>query len=361
MSDATTLRMLEAYLKIAKPTMFLSGFFRTPPNNFHNSEEIEIDILRSKEDVSIVITDLSTGYKMNSADVYTNKRFIPPIHKEAMPISAFDLIKRVPGQNPFADPNFQINASTRALTAFSLMEAKIRRSIEWQASQVLQIGVVTLIDSGGNTVYTIDYKPKATHFPTSGTAWDNSGDPIADLLSLCNVIRADGLADPDQIIMGELAFEEALANSNFKAKFDTRRAELGTISPMQMNNRGGQYRGVVEVGTYRLDIWTYGARYTKPDDGVSTRFIDPIKVIVRVSTARLDGTFGAIPMIVPPDQRVLPFLPGRIANTEGGLDMHNNAWVTPDGEQLFVGVGTRPLMIPTDIDSYGTLNTGITP
>ena len=73
MSDTTTKVMLEAYKQERSPTMFLSGMFRSPRRNFHNSEEVEIDIVRSEEDVSIAIQDLSAGARLNSGDIYTKK------------------------------------------------------------------------------------------------------------------------------------------------------------------------------------------------------------------------------------------------------------------------------------------------
>ena len=41
MSDTSTKRMISAYIQEAPPTLFLSGFFQSPPQNFHNSEEVE--------------------------------------------------------------------------------------------------------------------------------------------------------------------------------------------------------------------------------------------------------------------------------------------------------------------------------
>ena len=88
--------------------------------------------------------------------------------------------------------------------------------------------------------------------------------------------------------------------------------------------------------------------------------MDPNKVVVRSSTGRLDATFGAIPNIgkllgAQATNNVLPELPSRANNVEGGMDMFWNAWITPDGEQLMGGVGSRPLMIPTAIDTFGCL------
>ena len=217
MSDTTTKRMIEAYFQEAEPTAFFSGMFQARPENFHSSEKVEIDIVRSQEDVSVVVQDLSAGYRMNSEDLYTNKEFKPPIHKEAVPINAHTLIKRVAGQHPFETPNFRANVILKMFSGMRKVEAKIRRSIELQSSQVMQTGAVTLTDSAGNALYSIDYVPKITHFPTSSTSWATATltEKIADIQNLCDVIRADGLRVADQIIFWRICLGESATDGRF--------------------------------------------------------------------------------------------------------------------------------------------------
>ena len=361
MSDSTTRRMIAAYLQMAEPTLFLSGFFQSPPQNFHSSEEVELDIIRGEEEVSIVLTDLSTGYRFNATDLYTNKSFKPPIHKEAVAINAFDLIQRMAGENPFVSPDFRGNVITRIFSGIRQSENKIRRSIELQASQVLQTGIVTLTDSAGVALFTLDFGPKATHFVTVGTAWSAAGAPLDDIRAISEVIRDDGKADPDQLIMGVDAWEAFIQNDDVQKRYDNRRIDQGTIAPMQMRGNGGSFRGVVEVGNYRYDIWTYGGRFKDAQTGVSTQYLTPANCIVRASGGRLDATFGAIPNIGASlgvqGTALLPELPSRISGGDQNIDLFLNAWLSNDGEQLFAGVGARPLMIPTAIDTYGTLDT----
>jgi len=360
MSDKSTFRMLSAYNQEAAPTLFLSGLFRSPPENFHNSEYVEIDITRSEEDTAIVITDLSTGYRMNSADIYTNKRWEPPIFKEKLAINAFDLIKRGAGNLPTDDPNFQAEATVRAFRAIRKVEAKIRRSMELQASQVLTLGVVTLTDAGGVTLYTLDYAPKGTHLPSAAIDWDDPGNTkLLDLTALSEVIRDDGQADPDMMIMGSENFELLMADQTVIPRLWVDRQNLGQIDRMTTPGAGGNYRGVLEIGTYAFQVWTYGGRYKDPVSGNVLRYIDKKKVIMLSSSGRLDATFGAIPSFAPVDSRVLPFVPSRMSSAPGGMDMFTNAWISDDNQQLFVGVGARPLMIPTAIDTFGCLDTGI--
>ena len=363
MSGTTTKKMISAYNQQALPVMFLSGMFNSPPQNFHTSEEIEIDIVRGDEDIAIAVQDLSVGYRMNSEDLYTNKGFKPPIFKEALPLNSFDLIKRMPGQDPFKSPDFRGNLILRMFNGMTKIENKIRRSLELQASQVMQTGVVTLTDITGTPLYTLDYKPKASHFPTVGVSWATAttAQKLADVSDTAETIRNDGLSDPDQLLMGIDAFENFISDDGIRKRFDVRRMDLGTIAPMQMRGNGGTFRGIVEIGNYRYDVWTYGGRYKDPQSGNKIQFLDPGKIVVRASNGRFDATFGAIPnigqLVGGENSRLLPELPGRLSNAAGSMDLFANAWLSADGEQIFGGVGARPLMIPTAIDTYGCIDT----
>ena len=357
MSTTATKRMLAAYNQEAPPTLFMSGMFVSPPQNFYDSETVEIDIIRSEEDVAIVIENIAAGYRMNQADIYTNKEFKAPVFKEAIAFNAYELLKRNAGDDPFKDVSFQAKLTTRIMLGLPKPAAKIHRAIELQASQILQTGTVTMIDSDGNSLYTLNYSPKATHFPQTANTWGKTGEtPLADLENLCDVIRADGLADADEVIFGANAWTKFVQNSAVQALLDNRRMTLGGVAP-EVRGQGAKFLGFIEIGDCRLDMWLYSGRYKHQQTGASTRFMHADKVIVRASSGRMDATFGNIPRIVPPDARVVPFLPTRISSRAGGMDLHPNAWIDETGENLKAGVSSRPLLIPTAIDTYGCLNT----
>lgn len=360
MSTTTTKVMLQSYTQDAAPTTFLAGQFKSPAQNFHNSEEVEIDIERGEEDISIAITDLSTGARLNSDDIFTNKSFKPPVHKEKAPVNAHSLMKRMPGQDPFMAVDFMVNALARGVKIGKKLQKKIIRAIEYQASQVLTTGVVTLIDENGNAVYSINYQPKATHFPTSSVAWSSgSSTKLADLASLANVIRSDGLGNPDLLIMGTGSYELFIKDEAVLKRLDNLRINGNGIVPLERLGNGGIYRGTVEIGNYKYDIYTYDGRYKHPQSGVSTAYVADDKVIMRDSMGRMDATFGNIPRIGSPDPRIPSALVQRYSVPENMADIQMNAWITEDGETLFVQAGTRPLLIPTAIDTFGCLDTGI--
>jgi len=356
MSNADTVRLLPTYRQVTETPRFLSGFFTSPPRNFHNSEEVEFDILREDEEVAVAVQDITVGPRHNQATVYTNKRFKPPVFKESGTISAFELNKRQPGVDPFTDPVFQANAMAASMDVVRRLEQKIRRAIELMSSQVLQTGTLTLTDDAGNNVFTMDFSPKVAHFPTVGTTWAaGAGDPLGDLESLGNEIRKNGRTRPRRVIMGTAALDGFLKTQVVIDRLDNRRMELGQIVAPELRGFGGTFHGMISAGQYSYEIWSYDQFYKDPNGGALTPYVATDKVIM-LGDGRLDLTYGNIPSIGSLDSRVLPFMPRRISDGERGLDLIQNAWLTEDRENLMVSVAARPLTIPTAIDTFGCLD-----
>ena len=361
MVGIATQKMLTAYEQRRRPTMFLSSFFQSPQENFHNTLGVTFDIERYGEDVAVAVTGLASGYNYNKSEIYTNKEFIPPLFKEAFQLNAIDQINRMSGDTPFQDPVFQRNAMKEFSSGMRKCEEKIMRAVELQASQVLQTGTVTLKDENGNNVYTIDYKPKATHFPNAAVDW-NAANPVikTDLSNLLSVNRNDGLADSTVTLWGIRALNDALADSTFLALFNKDGATQASLTRLAstMPTNGAQFRGTIDIDHYKIEIWTYAGYYDDVETGVKTPYIGDDKVIALPADIRLDLTWGNVPIFVKPEQRVLPYLPTRINRTgRGGTDMITNAWTTQDGEHLFGGISARPLAIPTAIDQFSCLTT----
>lgn len=356
--------MVQAYFDEPTPTMFLSELFQSPAQNFFNTPKVEFDIVRSGKQIAIAIQDMSVGSRMNTKDIYTTKEVTPPVFDEGIALNSWELMERQPGQNAFEDPNFRTQIINRMVSGMRAGQEKIMRTIELQGSQVLQTGTVTLIDSNGVANYAIDYKPKASHFPGAGTAWGQVGaTPLDDLQSLGEVIRKDGNLSPNELLMGETAFVVFLRDAQVQAHFDNRRIDQGTINRMQRRSDGGLFRGVVEIGNYEFDVWTYAGDYEHPQTGTITPYLAPEKVVVRAGAGRMDAFFGYIPNIGRElgmsMMNRLPELPGRFTSGRDGMDMFPNVWLTADGRTIQGSVASRPVLVPTAIDTFGCLDTGL--
>lgn len=353
MVDKATSVFLQTFTDEAPVAGFLSSL-RTRTRRF-NSQKVTIDIEREDEDVAIVIDDLQDPGRANSADLYQNNEFLPPIYKEVAPITAWNLLERRPGQNPHTDPSFQANLARDTVSVAGKMVRKIQRAFELQASQVLQTGVVSLTDAAGNVRYTIDYTPKVSHFPTTGTPWSGGGSvPITDLENLGYQVHEDGRGNPNRLVFGRIAWSNFIKNSGVLQQLDNRRINNGALNP-PANRGGGVFHGDLTIGPWVVECWTYSGQYKDPQSGAITRFVEDDKVIMLSDNTRLDACFGALPYVARPEQRAMRFMPDRMA--AGGVDMTTNAWIEPDNSALNLSVGTRPLFVPVAIDTYGALKT----
>ena len=359
MSTENTTQMLEVYRQQTQTPRFLTGMFQSPARNFHNSQDVEVDILREDEDVAVTVADITSSARMNQATKLTNKRFTPPVYKEAGPINAYELMLRAPGQDPFMSPEYQANAQRASMEIGRRCEDKIKRAVEWMASQVLQTGELTLKNGAGTNVFTMDFHPKATHLVTVGTPWSTaaSATPLLNIESICNVIYTDGRERPTDLIFGRTAHLEFMRTTEVQGIADNRRYSLVRLDAPSMPGAGGIYHGTLSTGAYNLNIWTYDAKYKDVETGTLTDYVDPGKVIVLNPSSRRDLTWGNIPTIGGRDPRAMPFMPGRVSSSANRIDLHYNAWVENDNTGVTVQVAARPLTIPTAIDAFGCLTT----
>lgn len=356
MSNESTYHLIEMYVSEATPVPFLTQLFRSPPRNFHTSEKVSIDIMRDDAEVAIVIQDLSVGTRENELTYYQNKGFTPPIYDESATITAWDMINRMPGQQQIVDPDYLANATEACFRIFRKLEQKIRRAVELQAAQVLQTGKLTLTDSAGRPLYNLDFGPRSAHFPTVGVNWGGgSAVPLEDIGALGDVVRRNGREVPSRLIFGKRAWRRFFADANVKALFNTLRIDVGTIKPIMRG--GASFKGTITIDNYDYEMWVYDGTYIDPVTRALKEYIDQDSVIMLSADSRLDLTYGAIPMIRRPEAAALNFLPPRISDEGTRLDLTTNAWFTPDGKHIKVSAGTRPLTIPTAIDTFGCIKT----
>ena len=353
--------MLALYESNAPKTSFLTGFFKTPIENFHASESIEFDIIRNGEQIAYAIHDLTSGPNKNEKTLYTNKEFIPPLFDEEISLSSFDLQKRMPGDDPFMSPVFQANAARQLNRGVRDLDGKILRAIEEMSSQVLQTGMLNLNDKNGQASFSMDFKPKSAHFPTVGTSWSSgTADIQGDINSLCEVVRNNGKIEINTLIMGDNAFFNFQKDALFVAQCDNRRFDLGFLSP-EFRGNGQAYQGQWTIGGRRFDIFTYGGRYENAA-GSMVRYLDTDKVIFLNSDPSqtvLDLSFGSIPRLVSPDPRVAPFIPQAFGSSQRGMRLSAYGSVNKNGTSVDVSVGTRPLPFPKGIDTFACLDTEV--
>ena len=354
-------KIIQLYHEMREPDQHFATMFEVREGNISDTEFVRLDIVREDEEVSPVV-NLFEGPTWNTFNQWVTKEWNPPTIQEAMPYTAAQGLKREPGTDHFraVEVKFQEQMMRELLLGMARMDKKIRRNIEWQSSQILQTGLLDLTDEDGNVTYSIDFQPKAAHFPSAATAWDVGGaNPLEDITGVANSIRDNSLHQADQLTFGELAWDEFLRNPFVVAHLDNRRMELGGIAPEGRGN-GAVFQGTIWIGSYRYELWTYTGRGILPGASVKTKFLDDIKVVVRAKDGRLDRVFAGVPSPVKVDPRFADFLPERLS-VPMAVDISPNIYADASGRNTTLDLTSRPLCIPTAIDTFGTIDTGITP
>lgn len=351
---------LALFSDLRTPNLFLSRMFTMKPGGNYAGDKVFLDVQRHGENVAVAIRT-SSGPNLNTIDEFTTKEFTPPAYGEAFPIDVASLLNRMAGVDPHtaAYQGYAGHLVSMMMQGFVLIDNKIKRAVELQASQILQTATLSLTNKDGDTIYDLDFKPKATHYPTAGVPWATvaSANPLDDLGALADIIRTDGKVDPDRVVMGRSALSNFLKNDDVQKALDIRRMLLAEVAP-QFADSGATFYGHVWVGTYRLEIWAYPDTYQDPATGNPTRYVGDDNVIMTSSRTRLDMTSAQVPLPIGPDPRVAGLLPGRMTSRANSFDVTPNVYCSPNGKQIMGELESRPLLIPVQIDGMGCLNTG---
>jgi len=354
---------LEVYKQLVTFIPFLSTFFMTRPRDIVSAESVKIDIQRGGRKIAPVISNITQiGGKIEKSQ-YTQKEYIPPVVALGGDFAPGDLIEKAFGKTEYqtAESDYMMQLQDKIIDTMLEIEGQFARNIEYQASQILQTGELSLKDSLGNVAYTIDFFPKSTHFPTVTTSWsDANANPDADISALYETIKKNGKVNARNLIFGRVALENYLKNASVEDKFDNRNIIAGQYDPNE-TNPDVNYLGELLIGAKRFKCWFYEGLYDDPSTGLPVPFVADDKVIMLPDSgsANLDlrKIFCRVPTITGVDPRFAGIVPVN-------MNLDNRAytarvWNDANADTLNVELKTRPLLIPVSIDAFGCLDTEI--
>lgn len=354
--ELITRAAVSLFKKEASPTKFLSDMFVAKPPI--NQEKIPIDIMRGEERVAVDVVPGTGPDGQKKLQPFTAKEYVTPAYDESYIMSASETKQRLAGNNAFEPAD--INAALTAFIADSMKDGqdRIDRAVERQAAEVFNEGTITFQNNDS-----LDFKMKATHKVTVGTLWSNiAANALGDIQDIGDEIRKDGLGAPNTLIFGSEALRDFLALTEIKDQLNLRRAKLIDIVQPRPNSseKGATFHGLISIGSYEYQIWAYPQWYVSSADGVSpivkTEYMPTRNVIVMDSRARLERHFGGIHR----------FADGNLegAQAAGISGIMNTGTPTESAPYVFmgnrglameIGVRSRPLCIPIDLDSFARL------
>ena len=364
MSNVFKKGFLQSYkeTKVFRP--FLSSWFTTTPRDIIQAESVVIDVKRGGRKIAPVISNIAQNAGRLEKSQYTQKDFKPPVIALGTDCSATDLIEKEFGKTEYdvmSPASFMIAEKFRE--DFQEIEAEIMQALEYQASQILQTGVVNLYDENGNIAYNIDYKMKATHNPFVSIAWGTpaTATPDKDMYALIRKVSQDGKAQIKHIVFGETALENYLKAADTKSRFDMMRFNSGLFNPSEVNP-DADYLGDILVGTKRVAAWSYQGQYDNPaSPGNYVDYVGTNNVIMLPEKGGINVDFRLVWCLVPSVTGIDPRFAGLIPSSMNLGDRQYTPRVYADNnaDAIIAELKCRPLCIPVSIDSFACLKTTV--
>tara|TARA_R110002167_G_scaffold110087_4_gene280336 strand:+ start:2823 stop:3890 length:1068 start_codon:yes stop_codon:yes gene_type:complete len=338
-----TKALIAVYKERTAPTAFLRSFFTTKEVG---TLELSIEVQRGTEKIAVDVERGTEGNR-NQFSKSSEKIFVPPYYKEYFDATELDFYDRLFTSNGTVDVVTFGQWMETVVEKLGMLQDKIERSYELQASQVLETGIVTL-NSGDN----IDFKRKATSLVAlaGGALWSaGTSNPYTDLKNGATEIRTKGksMGNIFNVILGDSAMSAFFNNTVVKERADIRRISLDAIRTPQKNSVGGVLHGEVSAGAYIFRLWTY-PEYYDTEAATNLPYMNTNKVVIMPENPKFILGFAGVPQLL-----------GKKADVGAGISAKRGAYLV--GEYLderntshVIEIKSAGIAIPVAVDQLYT-------
>jgi len=346
-----------AFKQIIPATKYLQNLFKSPDEYVFSGEDVQIDIIRTDEEFAVNCA-LYKGGRGNAFDLFTDKEWTPPMYDEFAYITAPLLQKRMPGRTIYdMGTGYERDFAFLLLEYSRALANKIVRAKEIQARDALFYGQITLVNGD-----VIDFNFKADHIYALPSVWTNStSNPFAHFATIGGRVRRDSGRAIMDAIFGETMIQEFLNNDIVKASADLEQIDRMALTSPIAQDEGATYHGTFSANDYKINAWTYPqyhkvpVGYGLPNEGTKQPYIPTDRVVVLPTDPDFRLYYGGVPTLQnlsPETANVLEMT--QFPTMEAGR-MVPYADLDKNKQAVKVGVRSRPLTIPVDVDSIGVL------
>ena len=272
-----------------------SGFF---PRETAMTLQVDLEVQRDNDSIAVDVKRFTEGNK-NKFSIVTEKKFQPPYFREEYDFQNDEVYMSTIALGVGLE-NSNVNAiiAQNALKKIRKMRSKIERSIRKQQADVMQTGIVELINGDS-----IDYKRKAASMVDLGASQyftNASADPLASLKNAGTFLRDVGASSSmtlNMVMRGE-GLAALLTNPKFEEKANNRRINRADVQSPEFNAvTGFAFHGQVSAGDFNINLWTYNQKYTKAD-GTTAYYLDANKAVFIPDDFMAKTVFGGLPNMV---------------------------------------------------------------
>jgi hypothetical protein len=329
-----TRTMLDAVEQMKPARRFLMDTFFRAGRTFP-TKTVEIDIVKGKRKMAPFVhprlpgsNSLREGFR---SDTYT-----PPYIQPKRETEAELILKRSPGENPYASKPPAMRAAEQLGKDLAELDEEITRREEWMCAQALTTGQIRVVGEGVDD--TIDFLMASDHKITLTTGkWDAAGsNPIGNLRGWKRKIAKDSGRTANVGVMSAEAVDAFQANDMVMKMLNTRRVDLGIIKPEELPD-GVTYLGY--LNDPGIDLYAYDEWYLDAEE-VEQPIISAGGIILGSTNTRNGVLCGAIQ---------------DLDAIESGLveaRRFPKSWVTPEPSARWLKLQSAPLAALLEPDAF---------
>lgn len=312
-----------------------------------DTAEVELDYRKGAYLIAPYVAPYVNGIIMERQG-YTTKKYEPPTIAPKRILNPKILQKTIPGEVVHSNMSPEDRQEYYIKRDMLELDGSISRREEQMVCELLTTGKIIVKGYFDESLSkyeenVIDYGFLNKEVLSDGAAWDQgTSQKYKDLQRGVDAVRQAGY-NPENIILGQDAWELLRDDADFIKKLDTRRLDLGSILPEVKLQNG---TGFVYVGTLTelgVNLWVYYAYY-KDYDGTVKKFIPEDHVVILPSEVG-DIAYGAITYIED-DENYHTYEGARIPRTL--INKQNNV------KEMMLS--SKPIPRPFDVDSWYVLD-----
>lgn len=321
-------------------TFFKTTFFRNVQT--FNTEKVDVDFKKGNRKLAPFVhrriggkTVPNTGYEV--------KTYTPPMVAPDKVTTVGDLLKRMPGENPYSGKSPAERAVEKMAADFKELDEMITRREEWMCAQAIFTGTIPILGDGISEVIDFNFTNKET-ISTAAKKWSADGaDPIADLKRWRKAVQKNGFVNCDVCVMADDVAAAFLNNPKVQKMLDVKGYDLAVIKPRQLPN------GVTYVGTLHaegLDIYTYSEWFlddwTNPAAPEQKPLVPDGTLALLSTVAEYSMYYGAVTLADEQTKEIFTVEGARVPDS----------WIARKPIRRFLQLTSNPLPVPHEVDSW---------
>lgn len=321
---------------------FLRDKFFTNKKTFI-TPEVLIDVYKGTRKMTPFVHPNASA-PLTQRNGYHTERYVPAAVKEKRAVDVWQLQQRLAGEIVMNSGKTPAERAVLQLARdIQEMKNNLQRREEWMAAQVMFTGKVEVKGEGVDDV--IDFGFDGKESLAGEKRWGQSkADVFGDILTWQTKVQKKSGYRPNTLIASAETIDRILRDENALKLFDNNGLNFGDNAYTDLG-QGAAHCGRL-AGQINVNLYSYDNYYEDPVTDEVKPFVPANTICLCNPFAQFSRLYGAMTYIERGDGDDI----GKFKTVEG--EYLTDSFSTKDPDAQFVTIESRPLFVPTQVDSY---------